>query len=275
MLEPDTRLGHAWLQATRDALAPASPVSGRPACLVHAWDLDALDEILLAILASGVEFDLWITTTDELRPRVQATLAAHGLQARILAGPNHGRDILPFLRAAGELLDAGTGIVLKLHTKKSHHRDDGDRWRRELLERLLAPARAPRILEAMRERPQLGLVVPEGHLLGLDAHMGGNRAGVDYLSRRLGLREADADARFVSGSMFWARLEALRPLLDAHLDEWEFEPEQGQIDGTLAHAVERVFALCALDAGSTVASAASLCGEPEPPATARYPYAAL
>ncbi|MCR6686489.1 glycoside hydrolase family 99-like domain-containing protein [Pseudoxanthomonas sp.] len=275
VLEPDTRLGHAWLQATRDALAPASPVSGRPACLVHAWDLDALDEILLAILASGVEFDLWITTTDELRPRVQATLAAHGLQARILAGPNHGRDILPFLRAAGELLDAGTGIVLKLHTKKSHHRDDGDRWRRELLERLLAPARAPRILEAMRERPQLGLVVPEGHLLGLDAHMGGNRAGVDYLSRRLGLREADADARFVSGSMFWARLEALRPLLDAHLDEWEFEPEQGQIDGTLAHAVERVFALCALDAGSTVASAASLCGEPEPPATARYPYAAL
>ena len=54
--------------------------------------------------------------------------------------------------------------------------------------------------------------------------------------RRLGLADTDAPARFVSGSMFWVRLEALRPLLDAHLDEWEFEAEQGQIDGTFAHA---------------------------------------
>jgi lipopolysaccharide biosynthesis protein len=57
---------------------------------------------------------------------------------------------------------------------------------------------------------------------------------------------------FISGSMFWARLPSLHPLLDASLSEYDFETEAGQIDGTFAHAVERVFGICAKDAGFTV-----------------------
>ena len=115
-------------------------------------------------------------------------------------------------------------------------------------------------------------MAPEGHVLELDSYLGGNTDTIEYLATRMGLVQPTADSRFVSGSMFWVRLAALRPLLDAHLGESEFESEAGQVDGTLAHAVERIFGLCVEAAGFHIATAASLCGDPEPVATP-YPYA--
>ncbi|MFX8660761.1 rhamnan synthesis F family protein, partial [Acinetobacter baumannii] len=47
------------------------------------------------------------------------------------------------------------------------------------------------------------------------------------------------------GNMFWARTAALRPLLDGRITYDLFPPEQGQLDGTLAHAIERSVGLVA------------------------------
>ena len=277
VLEPDARLGHAWLQATRDALgrcdSPAPSVPRPPCAVIHAWHMEAFDEILHAVSDSGIDFRLLITTTDDGKSAVKDALARHGLVAEIVPMVNHGRDILPFLRLANRLLDEGEDIVLKLHTKQSLHRANGQDWRHELIERLLSPARAACILNGMRNDSRIGMVAPEGHLLPLADYLGGNADAIDYLRARLGLSTPSGPARFVSGSMFWVRLSALRPLLDAHLDEWEFEAEQGQIDGTLAHAIERIMALCAAHAGYDIRDAASLCGEPGPDPTQPYPYA--
>lgn len=277
VLEPDARLGYAWLDATRQALwqavRPQAP-AGRPCIVLHAWYTELLDELLSRIRASGVDWRLVVTTAPERVDAVRARLERAGMAAEILVFENRGRDVLPFLHVANRLLDEGVDLVLKLHTKRSEHRRDGRRWRADLLEKLLSPARAPRLVAAFEADPSLGMLAPEGHLLPLSRFWGGNEDNVRRLAVRTGLPAPDAlTHRFSAGSMFYVRLGALRPLLDAHLDPQLFEAEAGQIDGTCAHAIERLFGLCPPFAGFRLDTAASACGEPGDDDAAHYPYA--
>lgn len=274
VLEPDARLGHAWLEATREALAPAPgrlPV--RPCVVIHAWYPDVFAEVLDALQATPLAWRVIVTTTADKADRVQQIARQKGITVEVHVFPNQGRDILPFLQVAERLLQQGEPVVLKLHTKRSTHRADGERWRNELLDRLLSPQRAAQILQHFDEQPALGLVAPEGHVQPLHYYWGANERNVRGLIARLGLAQPDVSHdTFVAGSMFWTRLEALRPLLDAHLYASLFEEEAGQVDGTLAHAVERVFSLAAGAAGFRTTDAAALLGLP--PAPGGYAYAA-
>ncbi len=268
VLEPDASLGHAWLEATRQALVGAaarhkpSPTgnAARHCAIIHAWHVDAFDELLSSIKATGIDWRLVVTTAADRLDAVRSCLSGHGLQAEVEVVENRGRDILPFLHVANRLLDEGVDVVLKLHTKRSPHRADGDDWRRELVERIASPERASAISRAFQRDPGLGLVGPEGHLQPMASYWGDNADTVTHLCARMGVPAPDEgkDA-FIAGSMFWIRLEALRPLLDAPLHASEFEPELAQLDGTLAHAIERIVALAVLHARYRVADAASAC----------------
>lgn len=279
VLEPDRRLGHAWLHATRAALtravAPPVTLPNRPCIVLHAWDPAVFEEILAALVAATLHFRLVVTTSSHLADRMRGILDRHGVTGEIVAGENRGRDVLPFLQVADRLLHEGEDVVLKLHTKQSAHRSDGETWRKELLARLLDPGRAPSIFQSFSDDPRLGMVAPEGHVQPLEFYWGANRERVEYLATRIGIPAPRVDRdTFVAGSMFWVRLEALRPLFDAHLDSWEFEAESGQVDGTAAHAIERLFALCVRASGHQIMDAATICG-PAPVARADrdYPYA--
>ncbi len=272
VLEPDARLGHAYLAATRSALCEVVRDS-RPCAVVHVYYVELLDEIVTALKASGLEFRLIVTTPHDRADKVRARLRELEMNAEVEAHENRGRDILPFLRVANRLLDEGVDCVLKLHTKHSGHRVDGHHWRAELIGRLVESSRAKTIVETFRRDPNLGCVAPEGHVLPLSVYWGSNEATVRYLCVRMGLRDPDvAGDSFAAGSMFWIRLAALRPLLDAHLGEWEFEAEGGYVDGTIAHAIERVIMLAAIGAGFRMETAAAICGVPYQD-NVRYAYA--
>lgn len=243
VLEPDARLGHAWLAATRMALQPPQvPAARRPCIVVHAWYLDALGELLQLIQSSDLGARLLITTSAELQTDVHRIVAQYTLgdEVEILVYPNHGRDILPFMHVANRLLDESEELVLKLHTKRSVHRDNGDQWRREMAGLLLGAGTGRTLLEYLHAHPSVGLIAPAGHLLPVEQFIGANAHHLKHLQVRLGLATEVSRTRFSSGSMYWCRLAALRPLLDAHLYPSDFESESGQIDGTLAHAIERI-----------------------------------
>lgn len=278
VLEPDSRLGYAYLEETRRAIwrsaAPnGAPAQARPTAVIHAWYLEEFEELLDALAATGLDWRLVVTTNPDHAETIKARLAASRFAFELVIVENRGRDVLPFLKVAGKLLDEGTQIVLKLHTKRTTHRNDGSQWRRELVERLVGGSRASEIFDAFLLEPDLGMVGAEGHIHLLAPYLGANSDNLDYLSVKMGIPEMDADADlFMPGSMFWIRLDALRPILDANLEEWEFEQEAGQIDGTMAHALERTFCLSTRAAALRIANAADLTGIAGPSAAA-YPYA--
>ncbi|WP_426700826.1 glycoside hydrolase family 99-like domain-containing protein [Rhodanobacter sp. Col0626] len=273
VLEPDSRLGHAWLQSTRDALHPAPDSDMRPCVVIHIWYPDLLEELIVALRTSGIDWRIVITTAYERKQAVRERVDKLGIDAEVEVFENRGRDILPFLHVANRLLDEGVTTVLKLHGKRSTHREDGDVWRHELLDKLLSPERVGSILAAFHNDKTLGVVCAEGHLQPLRQYQGANQTNFDYLVRRLDIPESQAEqCNFLAGSMFWVRPEALRLLLDTHLEVAEFEAETGQLDGTLAHAIERIFSLAASAGGFSTVSAAGVLGlveaAPDP-----YPYA--
>lgn len=97
----------------------------------------------------------------------------------------------------------------------------------------------------------------------LDYFWGANERNVGALLAQIGLPPADTGSdTFVADSMFWVRLSALRPLLDAHLLPSLFEPEAGQVDGTQAHAIERIVGLVVRHSGAQQQTAAQVLGRP-------------
>ena len=271
MLEPTSRHGFAYLQANRDALiiaagrTPASPERAWSDVILHVWYLDVFEEMLESLLAQTSRWRLTVTTTRELADRVRSILQARDVEHRIIVVENRGRDILPFLIAANQLLREGVDVVLKLHTKRSPHRKDGDQWRNDILNSLVEDANDCRLKSQFQANPSLGLIGPVGHSQPMSYYWGANEDTVRKLSYRIGLETGDLmQETFVSGSMFWARLESLRPLLDADLAPSDFEDELGQLDGTLAHAIERMFGLCARRAGYETVESSPRSGAPVP-----------
>ena len=59
--------------------------------------------------------------------------------------------------------------------------------------------------------------------------------------------------QYLGGSMFIAKVEVLRPLLLLGLQIEDFELESGQVDGTLAHALERWIGIVAETNGYSLA----------------------
>ena len=255
MLEPDIRYGFAYLHATRAALMRTHTTTVplerlQPNVVIHAWYPEILEDVLKLLSQTNLDWHVLITTTADLHTAMLAVAKRQGFDCRFLIVQNRGRDILPFLMAASQLLDEGVELVLKLHTKLSPHRSDGNAWRDALINSLIGNRTACDAMTFFRDEPKLGLMAPSGHTQPMTYYWGANQAHVQALLQQIGIPCSDpAHETFVSGSMFWVRLESLRTLLDADLASSDFDEESGQVDGTLAHAIERVVSLCVRHAG--------------------------
>jgi lipopolysaccharide biosynthesis protein len=165
--------------------------------------------------------------------------------------PNHGRDVLPFLQTLQTISTEKYAYVLKLHSKKSKHRDDGNTWFTSIIEHLI-PSEKIGIETLMKilQKDDTGIIGPAGEYMTLPVNYEGNKFYVRRLLGKLTSRkmveEVDAnrfDYGFFAGTMFWARLDAIEPALHIRRRIDDFALERGQIDGTVAHAYERIFCL--------------------------------
>jgi lipopolysaccharide biosynthesis protein len=168
---------------------------------------------------------------------------------------NRGRDLGSLVELANAGLFDGYDAILKVHTKRSPHRIDGDAWRVALLDGLLpSPEGIHRMIELLRHDASVGLVVPSGSLHGPET-WGSNQVLVEALAARIPFA-FDPDAlRYPAGSMYWARPWVLRRLADLRLGDEHFEPEASHVDGSTAHALERFVGVAAQASGLEVVDA--------------------
>jgi hypothetical protein len=224
----------------------------RIAVMIHVFYPQQLCRVLQLINRIPGLPALFVTTdTDEKRTQIEAELAGWNGRREIRVVPNRGRDIGSKLVGLADIY-AAYDLVLCLHTKRSSYVEQGIEWFNYLLKTLVGSEQVVHsILATFVAQPKLGLLFadhwePIRSLLGWAFNY---RIALDLATRMGFSLSRDQPLDFPSGSMFWARPAALAPLLGLRLRYDDFPEETGQIDGTAAHAIERLFLHCCEHAG--------------------------
>ena len=263
---------HPLLARTRDWLAGQTllpdprvrPVrtgcAGRVLVIAHVFYPELWPLLAERIARIPGPVDLVVTLVEGRSGDLADTIVAQFPQVQYEVLPNRGRDMWPFVRVLELGLVGDYDAVLKLHTKASVHRIDGDAWRDRLLDSLCpSPEGIGLILDLLRSDPGIGMVAPEGGVLGRE-FWGSNRLMVDALAIRTGIGVDPDRVWFPGGSMFWSRPDPLNRLRDARLTVDDFEHEAVSIDGTTAHALERFVGALAAHSGLAVIAADEVAG---------------
>ena len=261
MLEPSVHLGHNTLLRTAEILAKysknknnaknftaynlKSDKKAKLAIIVHLYYPNMWPKIAEGLKNIQESFDLYVTVSYSNRIIELPKASEHHKNTNIIYVPNRGRDVLPFLMVTERIRRLNRyEYILKLHTKRSLHRKDGAKWFNELIETLL-PEDTSLILDKLKDS-KTGVIGPKEHIVSLSKHMGGNEHHVSWLLENMEMENIKKILKnkdkypYFGGTMFWCRMDYLDPLLDLFLMPSDFDSEKIQVDGTMAHAVERI-----------------------------------
>ncbi len=231
------------------------------ALVCHIYYIEFIDEIIGYLKKLPFSYDLFISTQPE-KLKIVKDLFINRLpliETKVLPFENRGRDIAPFIAFLKSDL-YHYDLVCKIHTKNSKHDINLKNWRNYLLDNLLGHSKIiETIYSSFEENSRLGMIWPV--IYPYIAHLGMEKGwGNSDIAKKnyflaetyfpeMQLNELPTDFIYPAGSMFWFRPEALKLLINKKIDVSNFEKEEQQVDGTLAHAIERLFGLMAQSEG--------------------------
>ena len=231
----------------------------RIAVHVHAFFPEIFPRIRKALECIPTPFDLFVSVPEGAVPPDGLDSARRCVVERC---PNRGRDIAPMVCAFGKRL-ANYDYVAHFHTKKSAHVAESGDWLGHSLGHLLGgTARVKGILSLLENG--YGIVSPPEFSKNLEDPTGWmhNLREAQHLVR-LGGVDVDLARDFTpipfpKGSMFWGRGDFLRRFFALPLSFDDFPAEPIGIDGSPAHALERLFFLWGMGSGLKVARLAEV-----------------
>jgi lipopolysaccharide biosynthesis protein len=267
-LEPDTRFGYAYLNTLSRTLASLDKLKGidsfakecnekfekreNTAVFAHFFYDELVQETLEKYLVHSIgRADLFVSITGGVSLDSVRSLVERYGNVYVHAVENRGRDVKPFIEMYRVAQALGYKVGFKIHGKRSPHRLDGARWRGALIDPLFRSAEVlDGHIQNILKNPQLHLLLPDGSLvdLGVLEINQGNRKWLDFILTKSNLKQHVGTYRFhfAAGTMFGFRMDAFKFLLNDEVFANEsFEIEAGQLDGTFAHAVERVLVVLA------------------------------
>lgn len=234
---------------------------GEMAVFIHLYYKDTIDRYFEYIKEIPDAVDIYISISEsETRKIVEEKMASYGLgRCRIIEKENRGRDISALLVAYGKMVQDYEYICF-LHDKKAKGKYDlafKDDWILSMWENMIATENyIYNIKDVLDGHPKLGvLAVPEPFAqrvnTAFENSWGKNFPIAVKIAEQLGLHcELDREIPPITlGTIFWCRTSALKKLWDYPWKYEDFPREPMPDDGTFNHAVERIFAYVAQDAG--------------------------
>jgi FMN phosphatase YigB (HAD superfamily) len=239
-----------------EQVEPLASCPGRIAVHLHVFHAEMAAEFAGHLRNMPFPYDLYVSAPDK-NAQAECARAFAKLplceKTKIEIVPNRGRDVAPMLCAFGKDL-IHYDFIAHLHSKKSGGNGGvTPGWREYLCTSLFGSERRIRQIFMLLSRADpMGIVYPQtyskmpswAHTWLSNRHQGAvwcKRLGIDRVPRGY--------FDYPVGSMFWARGDALHALFAAGISLEDFPAEAGQLDGTLAHCLERLLVLVARQQG--------------------------
>lgn len=222
----------------------ADTAKTRIAVQIHIYYPNLTEEMIKFTNRIPFPFDCFLSTdTDEKSKEIREKFIRMSRASKIEVGvyPNRGRDVAPFLWQFGPYIHE-YDFCCHLHTKYSAHDHFGNDWRHHLLSNLLpSPEHISAIINRFDSDSILGLVIPRT-FWKLKPYLGwrNHQQAADKLFQRMRTKLPSCrEPIFPVGNMFWARTKAILPIFECGLSVNDFHEESSQVEGTLAHCIER------------------------------------
>jgi glycosyltransferase involved in cell wall biosynthesis/GT2 family glycosyltransferase len=213
----------------------------------HLYFSEYIEPIFHALSRVRAPFVLFVSTCSRANEVfISNFLARHRpkFEWKVRLVENRGRDIGPMMTAFEDLWTE-YDIIAHLHSKKSPHLEFGASWFEYALDQTFGSSElVDSVLKFLVENPDVGLFYPENYR-EIKPYISSSTNGgmVSAILARIGAPDMKLSAipELCAGSMGWFRAETYRRLASTFSSSSDFDPEDGQIDQTLAHAIEHSF----------------------------------
>ena len=254
-----------------EACAAAVRKNRRIALCMHLYFMDMLPQSCAFAANMPQETDVFISTnTPEKKQQIEEafrTLPLHAVTVKVVE--NRGRDVAAFLcDLAPQIREYDYACFM--HDKKAIQTKPGSvgaSFGYVCNENICKNADyVLNVLTEFEKDPYLGLLCPPFPTHGVYfMNMCSNGWGPNFdntkaLMKKLGIdRPISGEKMPIApfGSVFWFRVKALAPLFDHGWKHEDFLPEPLPQDGTISHAIERIYPFVAQGAGYYPAQAMS------------------
>ncbi len=231
------------------------------ALIMHMHFPDLIDECLHYAMSMPDYADIYITTnSEEKRKMIEKAFSVMPNKIDIKVTPNRGRDVGPFLVESREYI-YNYDYICHTHDKKvgqARPLSIGQSFSYRCFENVLSSTVfVENVIDLLEKNSRMGIVMPpppnhSDYYLTSGAEWGSSYEATCELAEMLGINvpmSADKEPISPLGSVFWARTDALRKLFDYPWTYEAFPEEPVANDGTILHAVERIYSFAAQNNG--------------------------
>lgn len=225
----------------------------RVALVLHFYFEDLAEYCLHYVQSMPKEADIYVTVGSEKKKKIiEETFSVLENNVKVILIENRGRDVSALLVGTKDFI-MDYDYVCFVHDKKVTQLSPqtvGAGFSYKCFENLLPTKEfVQNVIRTFEENPRAGLLTPPppnhgDYYITLGLEWGKNYDITVELAEKLGITvpiDKKKEPIAPLGTMFWFRPKALKLLFDQDWEYKDFPAEPNKIDGTLLHAVERIY----------------------------------